>query len=395
MGGNKIKISILTSGDFPHGRSGETLIRNLALGMKEHAADVEVIRYKGVYSSSENNSGITAKNYLFKRKAKNDVISIFHQICLIFFVPFFLITHKIKRKGCPLLFFGLKYAYELLPFLLWCKILNIKVYQIIADYYPKKMIVPVWWKSFKNLFYRVQRKYIDAYFDGIIVLSSLLQKECLKHKVKKENIILIPHFICFNETSLTHHKSDNTKKISYSGSISVENGITDLIKAFHLLEKNHNNIELIIIGNITAAFEKELEAIKDLTANVKFTGFLPNKEAIEIMKNSHVLVNPRRISKWSNAGFPTKIGEYFSTKKAVVSTPIGDLPLYLTNEKEILFANNKNPQSLASAIHFLLDNNSIADKIAKNAYLWGGKNLDYKKNAHKTLQFIYPKKIIA
>ena len=167
------------------------------------------------------------------------------------------------------------------------------------------------------------------------------------------------------------------------------------MEAFQLLKKKHDNIELVIIGNITKAFKKELEAIKDLTENVKFTGFLPNNEAVETMKNSHVLVNPRRISKWSNAGFPTKIGEYFSAKKAVVSTPIGDLPYYLTNEKEILFAENKNPQSLASAINFLLENNSIAEKIAKNAYLWGEKHLDYNKNAYKTLQFIFPNKKIA
>jgi glycosyltransferase involved in cell wall biosynthesis len=256
------------------------------------------------------------------------------------------------------------------------------------------MIVPVWWKSFKNFFYRIQRKHIDKHFDGIIVLSHQLQQECLKYKVAKRKIIIIPHFICFNETNFVH-KSCNLRKITYSGGISVDNGITDLIEAFQLLKKKHDNIELVIIGNITKAFKKELEVIKELTVNVKFTGFLPNKEAIEIMKKSHVLVNPRRISKWSNAGFPTKIGEYFSTKKVVVSTPVGDLPHYLTNEKEIIFAENNNPQSLASAINFLLHNNNLAEKIAKNAYLWGKKHLDYNKNAYKTLQFIFPEKTIA
>jgi glycosyltransferase involved in cell wall biosynthesis len=394
MGRDKINISILTSGDFPDGGSGENLIRNLAMGMKEHSADIEVIRYRGIRSFSINNSGIIAKNYLFKKNAKNDLLKIFYQICLIAFVPLFLIHHKFKRRGCPLLIFGLKYAYELFPFLLWCKILNIKIYQIIADYYPKKMIVPVWWKSFKNFFYRIQRKHIDKHFDGIIVLSHQLQQECLKYKVAKRKIIIIPHFICFNETNFVH-KSCNLRKITYSGGISVDNGITDLIEAFQLLKKKHDNIELVIIGNITKAFKKELEVIKELTVNVKFTGFLPNKEAIEIMKKSHVLVNPRRISKWSNAGFPTKIGEYFSTKKVVVSTPVGDLPHYLTNEKEIIFAENNNPQSLASAINFLLHNNNLAEKIAKNAYLWGKKHLDYNKNAYKTLQFIFPEKTIA
>ena len=101
-----------------------------------------------------------------------------------------------------------------------------------------------------------------------------------------------------------------------------------------------------------------------------------------------MLVNPRQSGEWADAGFPTKLGEYFATKRPVITTKIGDLKDYFTDKKQAIFAEPNKPESIAEAILYLLRNNSESERIGEEGYKWAVRNLEYNNNAKRLIDFI-------
>ena len=228
--------------------------------------------------------------------------------------------------------------------------------------------------------------------DGIIVLSKYLQNLCVNNGVKEKNILLIPHFIDFRKKTKLHKINilDNSVfNIVYSGTITSENGVKDLVDAFILSKTKYSlSAALTIIGKknsnlFTESDEKELRKY-----NIIFTGSLEREDIFTVMHNSDLLVNPRRKSILADSGFPTKIGEYFSTKIPVLSTSVGDLPTYFNHKRELFFSPPDNPEAMSDMIYYIYLHKKERLLVGERGYLWGKENLDSLKNAQKLLQFI-------
>jgi glycosyltransferase involved in cell wall biosynthesis len=388
MVGNKPKITLITNADFPYGKSGENFTRNIALGLAESDASIDVVKYRGRMFPHTNDTGINSSNYLFKNHPKNGLLKGIQIILNSLYTPFFVLYRKLFKKDKVFVIFALKYAYELLPLLFWTKIVNIKIYQVIADHYSSNSIVPVWWKKPKFYAYKFQRKYLDRYFNGIVVLSNFLKSEALKNQVPEKKLLLLPHFIVFPEVQTIKSSQQEKRIICYCGTLSIDNGILDLIKAFQLLLNSENYIELRLVGGYSESLMQEIEQDKLNTRSVVFTGFVDKTQVENEILQSQVLVNPRRGSDWAEAGFPTKIGEYFASKKPVITTAVGDLVDYFKDKQEVVFASPNNPESLAESILFVLNNTEKANEIGLHGYHWANEHLDYKSNGKKMLEFI-------
>ncbi len=383
-----MNIAVYTFGDFPNGRAGEHFVKQMALGLHQNDLTVEVIRLRGDWYSMINDTPIKRSNYLFKKPFKNDFLKIFELIFIILFVPFSLIYRKVYKKNQIILLYGINYAYLVLPFIFWSKILKLKCYRIITDLYRDQTIAPVWWKKPKLFFYDIQFKYFDKYLNGVIVLSNFLYRLCIKNKVSKNRILLVPHFIDLKPHTKPLSVYIDRNIIGFCGNPSIFNGIIDLIEAFVTLSKYHKNTKLLIIGEVSNEIIAILKKKKLENEDVIFTGFLQGKELINRLLSCAILVNPRKSGVWADAGFPTKLGEYFATQIPVVTTKVGDLPYYFQDKKEVLFAEPDNPKSLSESILFLLNNPEEGSKIGINGYNWASENLDYVKNSKILANFI-------
>lgn len=381
-----MNIAIYTSGDFPYGGAAENFVRQMALGLYKNNVQVEVIRLKGDSYSRENDTPVKRSNYLFNKAFTNEALKFCELLCLIFFVPVSLLYRKIYKKNQIVLLYGIEYAYLVCPFIYWSKIFGIKCYRIITDSYMAKSIVPVWWKWPKYLFYTLQYKHFDKHLNGVIVLSRYLYELCIKNRVKKENVMLIPHFIDLNQKKIKILTNDAEDIICFCGTPSISNGIIELMQAFEIVLKYHKNTKLLIIGKIPDEVFPEITKISD--KNIHITGFL-RKEALEpMMRSSSVLVNPRQSSLLADSGFPTKLGEYFAAQRPVVATRVGDLVNYFTDKEELVFADPNDPSSLADAILFLLENKEKGNQIGLNGFNWASNNLNYIKNSQKLIEFL-------
>jgi len=384
-------VIIYTSGDFPYGMAPENLVRQLALGLNCNNVKVKVVRFRGATYNYSNNTGIECTNLLFSRRVKGEVLKLLELLLIFFAIPISVVRNYFKHKPNAIVLYGIEYFYFILPFWIISKLLRVKILRFITDYYKVSTIVPVWWKKPKLLFYQLQFKYLDKRLDAIITLSQYMAEYSRKNGVLNSRIITLPHFIDvvgFCDTAKQTH-TNSKLRIGYCGTISESNGIFDLVQAFTDVHSKFSNTELIIIGepsiNDRHRIEKMLEGYP---SSYSITGLMSRDQIPEALLSCNILVNPRRSGVFAEAGFPTKLGEYFSTKLPVISTRVGDIRSFFTDKNELVLVDADSPLQLSQAIIYLIENVTEAERIGINGYSWAVQNLDYRANTKKLIEFV-------
>lgn len=126
------------------------------------------------------------------------------------------------------------------------------------------------------------------------------------------------------------------KIILYTGTLSKETGIYDLIEAFSGIKDS--TYRLYIAGSGMDAEYVKREAEKD--SRIKFFGYVDRKKIRELQEQCSVLVNARTDSlEYTKYSFPSKTMEYLMTGKPVVMHKLSGVPeeyseyLFLTKEQ--------------------------------------------------------------
>ena len=231
----------------------------------------------------------------------------------------------LKYKEKPIYLVGYNtYRYNILPLLFAKYIGRIKWISLVADpmYDDSNRINPFYLLADAKVFlsyslYLVNRSKKQIHLDGGITRTIELNKEILHNA---ERIIL------------------------YSGKITRHTGVELLVKAFSLAK--NRNIRLVICGK--GNNEILIQAVKN-NNRITFLGMVDEQKLKSLYSSAYMFINPRLINeKANNSNFPSKLLEYLSYCKPVISTYTGGInPVY----KEIVqFVNTDNPQELADKI---------------------------------------------
>ena len=131
----------------------------------------------------------------------------------------------------------------------------------------------------------------------IFVLTNF-HKNFLEKLTNKKNIHLFPNYLDINSNEATEKKN----YIVYSGRISKEKGLEELIDSF--LNSELSNLSLKILGNGPL-----LNYLKNKypQSNVEFLGEVDNTQSLEIIKNSTAVVTATKLYE----GQPTLLCEAF------------------------------------------------------------------------------------
>jgi glycosyltransferase involved in cell wall biosynthesis len=169
--------------------------------------------------------------------------------------------------------------------------------------------------------------------------------------------------------------------------------VLDLIKSFSLLNQKYPNTHLLIIGDITNGKTiipplKEFVRSFNVEGNITFTGLVSHEIVPEVLHSCQILALTRPRGVFAEAGFPTKLGEYFACKKPVVITDVGDIPRYFTNEEHVMLVEAENIGSITKGFERLLVEPGLAERLSLNGYTWMNNNLNHEMATQNIDRFL-------
>lgn len=401
------KIIILTTVNFPYGSPGGNFIRNLSTGLRLVSKfQIEVWIQSGHSRPDANFQNYklgTINNVIYRYiggytmrprnrigKFLNDIIGIVS--------PGILLIKNMGNINSIIIYNSS--AIGFLSTLLISKLLRIQTVKIVPEWYEKKSVIKSFIYYFKwwNIIFGI--KYLNFYFDKIIVLSTYLKKYYVSNGFNEERIFILPNLVNFDEFSNEHGLINNTNLpkervlIGYSGTPVFKDGILDLLHAFSIVVKSLSNVELLIIGDIS----QTKSIIPDLRIKARnygipenkihFSGLVEFNYVPKLLHSCDILVLARPSGRFSEAGFPTKLGEYFACKKPVVLTKVGDIPTYFVDKENAVLVEPDNPESISEGLKFLILNSNEGKKIGLKGYDWAKNNLEYKRVTMNVFKFL-------
>jgi len=388
---------LFTSGNFPTGGAGATYLNLFCKGMILHERLIKVYMIKG-YAFGENSERTMRKNktsygvsYTFlgltKRpqngflKLIDDFLSFFH---LLFLLP--LITWK--RKRVTIFVYQTDFFHSLMIYLT-AYLFKIRIISFVPEFFNKVyytgFIKKLQWFGFIFTFDR-----LNTLSDGLIVFSQYLRDIYLKKGVKEDRIFVQPNLTDFEFWNVHGNKEKYT--VGYSGTPGGKDGLGYLFKAVSLL-KNQMPISLVVVGDSPFGKSKipELEIVCEnlgIRNQVHFAGLVEYNQVKTYLSECKLLAITRPRNIQTQAGFPTKLGEYMALKKPVLATNFGEMEAYFTDGNEIVLAECDNPESIADKIRWMLRNEELIKIIAVNGYKKAHTLLEYKKSITKIINYL-------
>lgn len=324
---------------------------------KKHS--VKILSYMGINVSSEIKEGLKDENtlgtdmsYYFKSKFR--VMGVIVYWCAIW--------RNLKGADC-IIAYNPVYAYLNVPHM--AKQYGKKSILILADYSPRESYKGYMRRLYADLQLRSIRKY-----DIVIGLSENIRK----YLEDGQEFIYMPGGINHSVYDYFGQRGSVLKSnkliFMYAGTLEKVTGIDMLLDAFEHIKAD--NVELWVSGKGSLVKFVEKSAKKD--NRIKYLGCPPYSDYLNNLKNACVLINPRNMELPENENnFPSKILEYLSTGKPIISTRFQGYEQFKNN---IFFVDNS-VESLKAAMIKSLDHDEqmLTDLYRENrlfakTFLW-------------------------
>ncbi len=179
--------------------------------------------------------------------------------------------------------------------------------------------------------------------DKFVLMTKVIIHEYEKLTNRKNVFYHLPMTVDFSRFENIQKKTSENY-IAYCGTMNnSKDGVLDLIRAFNIIKDDIPNIDLWLIGLKVPLedFYEQQEFIKDnnLSSRIKYLGHKDRDEIPALLINAKVLALCRPKTKQNQAGFPTKLGEYLATGNPVCITDVGEVRLYLEDQKSAYISN--------------------------------------------------------
>jgi starch synthase len=237
------------------------------------------------------------------------------------------------------------------------------------------------------------QEYNRQHVTHFIAITEKAKKALTKEGVNQKKISVIPagldckRFKPILKMSTTKSDiSNEATKILFVGRLTPEKGIFDLLKAFGLMIRSHQNIELIVVGtgtpNIRRQIKKLVESLK-IQDTVKFIGSVGYSGMAQIHNSADIFCLPSIETDFWAEQFGYALVEAMACEKPVVSTLTGSIPEIVKNGVTGILVEQRSPVALQSAIEELLLNKEKREFLGKNGRAWVLENFEANKVAQQ------------
>lgn len=136
----------------------------------------------------------------------------------------------------------------------------------------------------------------------------------------------------------------NNINLFYSGAIDSRNGVSNLLKAFQLI--NSDNYRLTICGD--GPLKPMVKEYSLIDKRINYLGQLPHSEIISLQKQMDLLINPRLPGQsFTKYSFPSKTMEYFASGSPCLMYQLEGTPLEYSKYCYLAEMSDDNEQTIA------------------------------------------------
>lgn len=401
---NKINyIKIIKYGNFPYGGASANYLRYFALGLADQGNEVEVILPTGSYYGNKvetnnqkkgNVKNVTYQHLCYKQHPKNYFGKIADILGGSFIAILYIIRSKAQRKINVIIKYNTSLSINIVYFLI-AKFLRIKILFLIPEFYDKPKSPFCSFGKLKWYNFYLGLRYFTKFADGLIVFSTFLEEFFIKRVGYTKPILVQPNLVDPGVFKMKFSNSHRESKITigYAGTPTRKDGIVDLLESFSIVNKKHPETHLMVIGDITNGQSiipklKEIATKKNIVDQITFTGLVPYSKIPELLNACDILALIRPKGVFAEAGFPIKLGEYFSCKKPVIITKVGDIQKYFTDKEQVILVKPEDIDDIVKGFELLIKDKTLSKTIGVKGYQWMKKNLDYKVASVKINFFI-------
>lgn len=395
-------IKIITYTNFPYGGASANFLRYFSLSLIKEGHEVEVILPKGsIYGKNvevpNTRNGcvenIRYKHLCYINQPNSFIGKLLSNLCSLIF-PFFYFVRKCAFKSNDIIILYNPFFSRLIGVFLIKALLRKKIILMLPEFYEKPAekfsISLLNWYDFYFGF-----KYLIKYSDGYIVVSTYLKKYVQETLKVNKPLLLLPNLLDPENFQLNDIKPFKDKKITigYTGTPTRKDGVVDLIKSFSLVHMKYPNTHLLIIGDVNSGDSvipnlKELAMKLNVADSITFTGLVSFKEIPQLLNSCQILTLTRPSGVFAEAGFPTKLGEYFACRKPVLITKVGDIDTYLRDEVHAIIVKPDDVEDILGGFIRLIERPELFKILIDNAFGWMNENLNYKKVSKNISHFV-------
>ena len=155
--------------------------------------------------------------------------------------------------------------------------------------------------------------------DGFILLTEPMAEAL---NISHKPYVVIEGLIQETQNANLFQDISNEKPvILYTGTLEQGLGIAEMLEAFEQMPE----YELWVCGQ--GNMRAEVEAAANRCANIRYYGFVPQKEALALQARADALINPRQPnSVFTKYSFPSKTLEYMRSGKPVLCCKLEGIP---------------------------------------------------------------------
>jgi glycosyltransferase involved in cell wall biosynthesis len=212
-----------------------------------------------------------------------------------------------------------------------------------------------WQYTCFKIFFRLWR--------AVIVNSKYMLDEALRiiKRPFSEKIKLLPLGVDYKEIQDSTPLPLDGPSILFFGHLSYIKGTDILVKAFRKVNQRYPEIHLHLIGDgPLREFCENFVKKENLARNVHFWGAQPQSIVFGALRGADICVLPSR----NDAG-PFTTLEAMAAGKPIVTTRRGGIPEFVKDGRNGIIVEPE-PDQLARAIEFLLDDSDLRRKIGRN-----------------------------
>ena len=210
-------------------------------------------------------------------------------------------------------------------------------------------------------------------YDGFIAISTNLEDFVNKYKKSSAKVIRIPILVDSEPYNMDFSQMQSPFDVPYiihTGTMyEQKDSISKILYAFAKLKHEYTlPCKLVFTGKQSnprnCKYNKQIEEL-ELTNDVVLMGFISDEEILKLQHFAALSIIYKSKNLQTQNCFPTKLGEMLMAQVPVITTNIGDVPLYLESGVNAYLFDEGDEDQLVQYMHTILSKPQEANVIAK------------------------------